>query len=157
VHVVVDPRPPEREPSQPELRLPPSPHDATGGGCPWLLGQEREGGGPRPPEREPSQPELRLPWLLGREREGGGGGEESRAREDDTGGEGSEIRVGVGWVVGVLGKVVGWWEGFLAKASGGACKNDTNIEFSLLSVEIRLVRGLLCKCFECCSCAVWTS
>jgi hypothetical protein len=111
VHVVVDPRPSEREPSQPELRLPPSPHDSTGGGC---------------------------PWLLGREREGGGGGEESRAREDDTGGEGSEIRVGVGWVVGVLGKVVGWWEGFLAKASGGACKNDTNIEFSLLSIEIKI-------------------
>jgi hypothetical protein len=114
VHVVVDSRPPEREALQPELRLPPSPHDATGGGYPWLL-----------------------VW----EREGGGGGEESRAREDDRGGEGSEIRVGVGWVggwVGVLGKVVGWWEGVFAKESGGACKNDTNIEFLLLSIEIKI-------------------
>jgi hypothetical protein len=106
VHVVVDPRPSEREPSQPELRLPPSPHDATGGGC---------------------------PWLLGREREGGGGGEESRAREDDTGGEGSEIRVGVGWVVGVLGKVVGWWEGVFAKASGALVKVTPSSKFRFLA------------------------
>jgi hypothetical protein len=106
VHVVVDPRPPERDPSQPELRLPPSPHDATRGGC---------------------------PWLLGREREGGGDGEESRARGDDTGGEGSEIRVGVGWVVGVLGKVVGWWEGVLAKASGALVKMTPTSNFRFLA------------------------
>jgi hypothetical protein len=55
--------------------------------------------------------------------------EESRAREDDTGGEGSEIRVGVGWVVGVLGKVVGWWEGFLAKASGALVKMTPTLNF----------------------------
>jgi hypothetical protein len=77
VHVVVDSRPPEREALQPELRLPPSPHDTTGGGYPWLLVWEREGGG--------------------------SGGEESRAREDDRGGEGSEIRVGAGWVGGWVG------------------------------------------------------
>jgi hypothetical protein len=33
--------------------------------------------------------------------------------------------------------VGGWWEGFFAKGSGGACKNDTYIDFSLLGVEIK--------------------
>jgi hypothetical protein len=46
--------------------------------------------------------------------------------------------VGAGW--GVLGGRVGWWEGAFAKMAGGVCKNDTNIEFLLLRVEIKLSR-----------------
>jgi hypothetical protein len=65
--------------------------------------------------------------LVGRGRGRRRGGE--RGEEDDAGGEGSEIRVGVGWVVGVLGKVVGWWEGVLAKASGALVKMTPTSNF----------------------------
>jgi hypothetical protein len=60
-------------------------------------------------------------------------GEESRGREERRG---RELKSGFGGAVGVLGWGYGGGRGFSQKYMGCVCKNDTNLEYQLLRVEI---------------------
>jgi hypothetical protein len=51
---------------------------------------------------------------------------------------------------------VGWWEELFVKVAGCFCKNDTHLEYPLLSIEMDLVKGLKCKINERGCCAIWT-